>query len=415
MNPNSQSQFNTDRKAIKVLFISHESELVGAERSLLLLLLENIDRKRFEPIVILPTSGPLEDKIYNLGIKIYTIKYPWWLVGKLNLFNIGLIFGYKPIQELLALLRIIKIIKNEQIDIVYTNTIVVFSGAISAHITKTPHIWHVREIIPNNTDLHFFLSNKILFHFVTKLSNTVITISQAVADQFLANHCEEKITIIPNAVDLCDFNQSKPLPHISRIKTGDWLVAVIGSFQKRKAQDIAIKSIKIAKEQIPEIKLILIGDGNFKMKNYLTKLVSELGLSDEIVFAGFRTDVPQILPHCKVLLMPSYDEPFGRVTIEAMAAGIPVIGTNSGGTKEIVQEGITGYLVSPKNPTEIAEKIIQLYENPDLIQKLGNAGKNLVMQKYTADEYAKKKIESLIEEIVFIDRRTNQYYLKSQS
>jgi len=405
MNSNSQSKFKADSKAIKVLFISHESKLVGAERSLLLLL-EKIDRKRFEPVVILPNTGPLEDKINNLGIKIYKIKYPWWLVNKLDIFNIGLIFGFKPIQELLSLQRIMKIIKNERIDIVYTNTIVIFSGAISAYITKTPHIWHVREIIPNNTDLHFFLSNEILFDFVTKLSNAVITISQAVRNQFSANHIEEKIRVIPNAVDLSDYDQKNRLPQINGIKMEDWLVAVIGHFEPRKAQDIAIRSIQIAKKQIPEIKLIVVGDGNSKMKKYLNKLVLDLGLSDKIVFTGFRTDIPQILPHCKVLLMPSYDEPFGRVTIEAMASGIPVIGTNSGGTKEIIQNGITGYLVSPKNPSEIAEKMIQLYKNQDLVKKLGGAGKKLVIEKYSADEYV-KKIENLIEEIVFIDRRDN--------
>jgi len=69
------------------------------------------------------------------------------------------------------------------------------------------------------------------------------------------------------------------------------------------------------------------------MKNYLNKLVLDFGLSEQIVFTGFRPDIPQLRPNCKVLLISSYDETFGRVSIEAMAAGISVIGINSGGTK----------------------------------------------------------------------------------
>jgi glycosyltransferase involved in cell wall biosynthesis len=384
----------SDRKKIRILFLSHTGELDGAEQSLLLTL-RNINRTYFEPIVVLPSSGPLETEINKLAIRTFILQYKWWLNTSNSYLISGLLLVRTIICELLVLPSFIKTIKNEQIDIVYTNSIVTFSGAISASILRIPHIWHIREIIPKNSDLHFFFPNIFLFYIIMKFSSRIIAISNAVAEQFPAKSFSKKIKVIPNGIDLRDFTISSPVLNISKIKPEDWLVTVIGTLQVRKAQADAISAIKIVKEEIPNIKLVFFGDGGRKYKALLKKLVSKLDLDDAVLFEGRRKDILQIIKCFKVVVVPSIEEPFGRVTIEAMASGLPVIGTNSGGTKEIILNGITGYLIPPNSPEEIAKKIITLYKNPYLIQKYGENGRKIAFQKYDITKII-KEVEHLI-------------------
>ena len=387
------------KKPIKICFISHSSAMDGAERSLLILL-ENIDRKYFTPVVVLPRSGPLKEKIQHLSIKIYKVKIPWWINYRKNNLLSFLKFGYSIIQEAMALPKLYKIVKKEKIDMIYTNTIVNFSGAIIAFITKKPHVWHIREIIPDNPDLHFFLPDRWLFNFILRYSNKVITNSSATSKQFRNSKLDWKIRIVYSAIDVEEFKIHQPFPSIKGVKTTDWLVAVIGTLQKRKAQDDAIRAVKIAGKVIPDIKLLIIGEEGKEYRNYLEALIFKLNISDKVIFTGHRDDVPKILPYCKVLLVPSWNEPFGRVVIEAMAACIPVIGSNRGGIKEIIEDGINGYLVPPKSPSITAEKMIYLFHHKNIAKKMGNAGKETVRNKFNAQYYI-QNIEKIIMESIF--------------
>lgn len=380
-------------KPIKVLFISHSSDIYGGAEKSFLLLLKSIDRKRFDPVVIIPGSGSMEEELDRSGIRTYKIYYRWWFYRRLSI----TIFLQCIARELLALPKFLSIIKKEKIEIVYTNTIVIFSGAISAFIAGIPHIWHIREIINNKFPLYLFLPNKFVLFLVLKFSNRIIAVSQAVADQFSANNLN-KINVVPNAVDFHVFEGNTLTLNIKGINPEDYLIAVIGRLEERKGQDYAIRAVKAASKKIPNIKLLLIGK-DYGFRKQLEQLISELNLSDKVVFTGYRDDVPQILQHCKVLLMTSVNEPFARILMEAMAAGVPVIGTNCDGTKEIVQDGITGFLVSLENPSDMAEKIIKLYDNPELAEKFRNNGKKLIRDKYTIDRYV-QNIEKIIIELI---------------
>ncbi len=398
---------------IKVLFISHTSLMVGGAEKSLLILLKNIDRKIFDPIVtipcpviITPRSGAFEEELKSLGIKTYKVKYTWWLfhdpVSRWVRTPVSIsIFIYSIILELFAAPKFINIIKKEKIKIIYTNSSVIFSGAISAFITRTPHIWHLREIFKNNPGFYFFFPDSLLFDFIMKFSNRIITNSLAVKNQFSDNY-SNKIKVVPNAIDIHVFEGQTLIPDIKGINPEDYLVAVIGDINERKAQDYAILAVKAASQKIPNIKLLLIGRDSNEFKKKLEQLISELGLYDKVIFTGHRNDIFQIYPYFKVLLMTSLYEAFGRATIEAMAARVPVIGRNSGGTKEILQDGITGYLVSPEDPLEMGEKIIKLYENPGLAKKMGDNGRKIVQEKYNIERYIQSIEDNIIE--VYVNR-----------
>lgn len=384
-------------KKIKVLFISHSAKLYGAERSLLLLL-KQIDKKIIEPVVILPKYGPLKEEIEKLNMKTYIISCPWWF-GKRMLKLVQLPFSF--IKELYLLFLFGYIFKKESIDVVYTNTIVNFSGAIASCVLKKPHIWHIREIIPGNPALKSIIPEKLVFELIYKMSKQVVTISKAVSRQFnMYNYnTDKKFVVVPNAVDFSKSFNSSSQVNINGIEKDDWIVGVIGSLRKVKSQDDAIYAIGLLKDKIPNIKLLLVGSGNNKYKAYLQKLANSMDLNDKIIFAGYREDVPVILSHCKVVLLPSKEEPFGRVVIEAMAAGLPVIASDSGGPKEIVKDGITGFLVPPGSHTDFAEKILFFSKHEDLREKFGEQGVKEVEDKYLADKYA-GRIENIILEVI---------------
>ena len=359
------------KKPIRILFISHLSGLAGAERSLLLLL-SHLNKNKYKSLVILPKKGEIEKEIKKLNIKTQIIYIPWWVGSKKNI-----IFNFIFLLRCLLLtitssFKLCRIIKNEEIDLIYTNTITTVSGAIAAFITNKPHIWHIREIMTNNSDLSFYINRTKVFKIITNRSAKIITNSKATANQFCDFYSKEKIEVIYNAVNIDLFKTNFTFPNIKEVNPKDWIILVIGYLNKMKAQDDAIYALKNVSEKIPNIKLLLIGQGNNEFQKYLYRIISNLGIENKVIFTGFRNDIPAILNHCKVLLVPSLNEAFGRVVIEAMAAGIPVIGVNRGGMTEIIKDGVTGYLVPPKSPMNIAEKLIYLFRNPNIAKDMGS-------------------------------------------
>lgn len=129
--------------------------------------------------------------------------------------------------------------------------------------------------------------------------------------------------------------------------------------------------------QRPEARLLVVGEVAFWADEYgeeLRALADRLDLNGRVIWAGFRADVPELLRLCEVLVLPSRNEPFGRVLIEAMATAKPVVATNSGGAPEIVVPNETGLLVPPEDAQGLAEALVQLLSDAALRERLGAAG-----------------------------------------
>ena len=386
-----------------VLFISHSSDLYGAEKSLLLLL-KNINREIFKPIIILPNAGPLYEIIEKYNIKAYEVKLSWWVKSndKKHTIYSFLRFIKKLMNELLSFYKLLKIIKKEKINLIYTNTIVVGSGSIAAKILKVPHIWHIREIINHNSNITPIFERKFLFKFIKRFSDKIIVNSKATAEQFdIIGESKKKFCIVYNAIDLRDFKLKKNEHRSNKgIYEFDWLVAVVGSIQPIKRQVDAIQSIKLAKRIIPNIKLLVIGgDGDCKYINKLKEIIKKENLIENVLFMGYRDDVPNILLRCKALLVPSWNESFGRAVIEGMAACIPVIAVNSGGPKEIITNEIDGFLVPPQKPKIISKKIIELYNSPSMGKTIGHNARKTVEKRFNVNLYV-RNIEKIMIEVI---------------
>jgi glycosyltransferase involved in cell wall biosynthesis len=211
--------------------------------------------------------------------------------------------------------------------------------------------------------------------------------------------------VIYNAIDFEEFNPE--LANESKIRKEfgiseeTKLVGMIGRITLRKRYEDFLRAASKVLEDFPNTKFIAVG-GTYSglergYEEKVRKLVKALELQDKVIFTGFRKDIPDIMSTLDVLVLPSLKEPFGRVIIEALILGTPVVAANSGGIPEIIQNGRTGLLVPPKNPDELAKTIIKLLENGDFAKNLAIQGKKEVKQRFSADKITRLEEELYLE------------------
>ena len=387
-------------KEINILFVSHDSGLAGAESSLLDLL-TGLNKKRFKPTVIIPQNGQLVNELEKICIPYHIEYFSRWIPYRyesgayhLKDFIFGLNKRVNNIRNLII---------NNNIDIVYTNTITCIDGAIAAYRSKIPHIWHIREYLKNNDDLKTYVPNFINMYLLNSLSKYIITNSCALKVELNRYIPINKILVVYNGVEINKFNIIHQSENILKTELGipeeKKIVAMVGNINPNKDYETFIKSAKIIKNNYDNVIFIVIGGG---IDNYVEKLknnIKIIGLNDCFYFLGFRYDIPYILNNIDILVLTSKREAFGRVIIEGMAAAKPVVATRSGGPEEIIVNGETGILVSVGDHISIAKEIIELLKNKNLSDRMGIIGQKRVAEVFNMNMYV-EKIQELIVKVV---------------
>lgn len=207
-----------------------------------------------------------------------------------------------------------------------------------------------------------------------------------------------KITVIPTGVDVEKFRNAKPARRKQYgLSDSDMVLVSVAHLVPVKGHPELIRALAMVRDELPHLKLLLIGDGEPDYVQELKNLVKHLGLQGRVIFGGKSDNVPSILKMCDGKVLATRNEgrreAFGAALVEAMAAGLPVIATKSGGPEEIVVNGETGWLVDAGKPEALAEAIRDFYNNPQKRQRFGQAGLqraqklydvNLMVQRYEA-------------------------------
>ena len=367
---------NQAPKKLKIFCFSHSSGIYGAEKSFLTVL-KNYDRSRYELIVISREQGPLLKEFETLNIKNYMVSFPKWITG----FPASRFNNLKNLKEEWKAQKQLKaIIKSEKPDIIYTNTMVVFAGAVTAAKYKIPHIWHIREILPNNPDFFPVKSIENTIKYVTDHSDTIISISNATATQFQGS-LSSKIRIIYDSVEFPESSHNNSPENKLKL-------LYMGSIIKRKGIDTLINALAEIKNRslIPvPTSLTIVGEGRYR-KN-LEELAKKLKISDCITFAGQKETVLDYIKNSHILLVPSHQEPWGRVVIEALLSGLPVIGANAGGILESISDHQTGLLAEPGNIEQWTEKILWTFNNYATACQYAENGKKYAKNKFSLENY----------------------------
>lgn len=383
----TMNELNMDKK-IRVLFVSHDAFLGGAELSLLLLV-SGINKSLVEPHILAPKQGPLVDEFKQLNLPVHIVPIKRWIPfafewarWDLRLFLTGLSSRVKLIKAL---------IEEHDIDIVYTNTVTVIDGAIAAYVTKKPHIWHAREYLKGNKDIKPYIPYALIPSIMVFLSDKIIVNSNSLAQHLNPIFFKKKLTVVYNSADLSQYTElsfkASGLRNELGIDQNKKIIAYVGCLSERKDLITLIKAARIIKNDILDAVFIFVGEGEASYKDKLLKQVDALDLQDDVFFLGSRKDIPAIMFSIDILLLSSRQEAFGKVIIEAMAAEKPVVATCSGGPEEIVVEGETGFLVPVGDEGLMAEKAISLLSNPSLSMKFGMAGKVRVLKYFSYNNY----------------------------
>jgi glycosyltransferase involved in cell wall biosynthesis len=357
-----------------ILFLHSSSELYGSDRSLLTIV-SNIDKNIFNVYVVLPCEGPLVEEIK----KIHGVKLSIYELAVLRRKN----FSFNGIKEFLgnfisSYIYICKYIKINKIDTVYTNSAAVLPGAVAATRMKTQSIWHVREIYKNK------IENKIVSFFLKNFSNKVIVNSKSTGKSI--NIESRKITVIYNSVESKIASNKHKMNEIIKI-------GMAGRINRWKGQklfvDCALQILKVYQN----VEFHIAGEayqGEEFLRNNLVEYINEKNLSDKVILLGQVDDMTSFYDSLNIFVLPSIQpEPFGLVVIEAMSHKLPVIATNHGGPTEIVEDGITGYLVDFNNPNQMASRIIQLIENYELRITMGQNGYEKKLKCFSTDSMIK--------------------------
>jgi glycosyltransferase involved in cell wall biosynthesis len=362
---------------LRILYVHNSADIYGASRSLTRLV-SGLDRRSFEPCIVLPARGPLESLLAKLNARVFfdrTLAIADRYTNRVKL----LCYRFP-----MSVWRLYRLIRNEGIRLVHTNTAVMFSPGLAAKLAGVPHVWHVRESFDEFGRLWTIYSA-----YMRAMSDKILCVSNAVADQFVDRN---KVAVLHNGVSPDEFavDQGSLRNEFRRrfsIDQTEFVVACIGRIKwKRKGQEYLIKAAAMLRDAARPVKVVVVGQpwpGNEDHLDRLNALVAELALQDRVVFTGELPDSRPAYAAADVLVLPSAQpEPFAGVVLEAMAMGKPVIATAIGGSLDQVVDGRTGFLIPPADPAALAEKIRVLMQDAGLRQAMGAAATERIRTQF---------------------------------
>jgi len=364
---------------MRLLIINNGADLYGASRAFLELCAQLV-RNGVIVKAVLPEHGPLLDALQDAGVEV-CISRPLPLIERKAFHSLNGVLKQLwsvPVSCFL-LWRIIKTFKP---DLVHSNLSVLFTPALVARFLGVPHIWHIRECYSE-----FGLIWRYYRRFMLWGGDRIVCVSNAVAKQFEINsHLPENVLTIHDGIPLAPFNNIKPSSvSAACVKYGlmaDGLlyVGLVGRIKfKRKGQETFIRAAAKLVSKNSNYRFLIIGGAFPDNENHtemMKRLIAELGVGEQVLYLGETYDIYPLMSRFDVFVMASgLPEPFGLVTLEAMALSKPVVGTAIGGTAEIVEDGVTGILVPPNDPKSMADAIDKLLSTPDLRKRMGEAGR----------------------------------------
>lgn len=377
-----------------ILFISHSSALYGAERSLLDLL-RGLDRSAFYPIVALPDEGPLKKDIEEIGVETWITGHQKWIGGR----HVWFARWYRLLLNGAAFLGMRARLRRTSVDLIYTNTSATPIGGSLARSLNIPHLWHIREFVPNQgTSGDFYYGDARSFRFIDRTCAQIICNSQYIERLMQGVVSPDKLSVVYNGLltKPGDLDGPRQTPAVSN----NLNLCIVGSLEKKKGQEDAIRALQQLHHQGVDASLRVAGTG--RDRAYLEELARQLDVHQHIEWLGFVSDPGSVYRKADIALVCSRNEPFGRIAVEAGAYGCPVIATNQGGLKEIVIEGETGLFYAPGDITALTRHILSLIEQPSMFLSFSKNAFQSVYERFSMNRYVREiehMLESMLEEV----------------
>ena len=372
------------------LIASDNNATSGAFLSMTNLALQ-LNQLGVETIIVIPPDGPFvgpgdgEAILKEKGLRYYVVPSISWVVP-----------GWYPSSMLVSLGQVKRILKNkvyareltkilkaEHVDLVHINTSYSCFGAFAAKRAGIPYVWHIREFLEEDQGNRFYFPR--YSHRLMSRASLVIAISNSIYEKYSKVITKEKIKVIYNGIDTEQFYM--PGRHI--FKDSRITLCYVGGLSELKGTDDLIEACRLlnARGYKDSYRLLIAGRGNEAYEAQLRDRINQYEL-DNIEMLGFRTDVPQVMEQADVSIVTSRCEAFGRVTVEAMLTGNLVLGADSAGTKELLQDGKLGVLYECGNPESIKEQVIFIIENRDGLTDKADVARTYMREHMSARKNA---------------------------
>lgn len=325
-------------------------------------------------------SGGSEIYIYTLARKLHNKKCNFYIAYSEEGKGLKLLedLGIKTIKfqmdgpfDLNAAKELKRLCKELSIDVIHTHFLREnYISILSKFLGNKVRVINTRHMLFENSK-SVIITNK----FFTKFNEYLIAVSSSVKDQLIDHEGinKNKVKLIYTGIDLEEWNKSIPLSFRDEfnISKDEILITTVARFSKEKGHDFLIDSIKHFKDYIKmqnlefPFKFVLVGEG--ELFDDIIDEAKSLHISDDIIFTGYRRDIENILKSSDIFVLPSNNEAFGLSILEAMAAGLPVITTDSGGTREIINEKLdNGILIEYGDKQKLAEGLVSLIKDEKL-------------------------------------------------
>jgi glycosyltransferase involved in cell wall biosynthesis len=382
-------------KRIKIAILDHSPDLGGAEVTLLTLL-RNIDRSRFDVTVIVPSEGTFSKALGASGIPVSIVHLPMGLIrlkrGKAFRSLLLLLASLFSLQ--LFILNLCLYLKKNRFQLVLTNTIKShLYGSVAARLCSIPLIWRFHDIL-SPSDFSPFLI-KCIALFGRLFPKKILAVSKVTRDHLAQNGIDRgKIDVIFNSVDPERLEATGGFKNIRgeyRLENGVRLVGCIGRIIPQKGQKVLLSAIPGVLQRYPDAVFLIVGDAFLKEEAYkkeLVEFIEKSGLEKSTRLTGFRTDIGNVIQSLDLVIFPSIaPEAFPLSVLEAMWLGKPVIASDIGGVKEIIEDGVTGVLVEPNQPEQITDRILSLFDHQEISDRIGQNAKEMVRQEFSLNNY----------------------------
>ncbi len=285
--------------------------------------------------------------------------------------------------------RLAKLLEQHQIEqLLIAHYYQFYTGILSKSFSKNPLkvvYWQQMQMTSQKKDPYHGFFYKRLDAWITPLEYLRQQLLQS------TNISQSKIKIIPLCIEVAPFVEASKMPKAVlkkkfRLQENDFVLGCIGRLDPIKGQECILQAVKILADKAPDMKVLLVGEetyGHEGYLGYLKNLIQKLDLEDKVIFHPFVENTAAAFRALDVFVMSSLAESFGMVTIEALATATPVIGTDSGGTPDLLAQGKIGLLTPPKDAQALAEAVFKLYQDAALRNKMAQEAQKNVLDKYT--------------------------------
>ena len=347
---------------IRIAYIIWSLGLGGAEQ-VLIGLAAGLDRTRFEPVIIcLNEPGQFAELATRQGVEVIALH-------KRGRVDVGMVA------------RLIRLLRVRRIDVVHTELWGAnVWGRIAARLAGVPVVIATEQNVDTWKRWYHFAIDRLLAPWTTAL----VGVSQETRTFYEAHGVGRgRWQVIYNAVD-----PSRVAPRgrgaayrSLGIGAQDVVIGLVGRLVPAKAPEVFVQAIAQASRELPSIKALIVGDG--PLRALVEHHVHLLGLDERVVFTGTRQDVPELLAGMDALVFSSEREGSSLAMLEGMAAGVPVIATAVGGTPEVIESGMSGILVPPRQPHVLADRLVELLRHPEQADAMRHAARARVEQHFS--------------------------------